>query len=267
MTVLIKYPHQTKEGNKDFFKRKNQELTDLDWAKWAGWFDTDGSFEVSRGRGVRKTIIRRNATLRLKDRQPIELFSKIFEGSLSYNEYKTITPQPYRKEYMAQVYTAKVCGEKAIWFTKNVFPYLIKEEKKDYAAKLLGYKPESKNFTNWTAAEITHYLATALEGDGSVQCRSSKKTKYLTIRIKSSDIQYLSDIKYITEKKLTLTSNLREHSTYKTRAGIKTKSELFIHCSQRNPDNLDFFQNLIKDNVMTLDRKKQRIQEFVTYIS
>ena len=258
MTILIKYPRQTKKNNEDFFKRKNQELTNLDWAKWAGWFDTDGSFGGPRDR---------NAQLRLKDRQPVELFSKTFEGSLCYSEYKTTTPEPYRKEYMAQVYKAKVSGEKAKWFTKNVFPYLIKEEKKDYAAKLLGYKPERKDFTNWTAAEITHYLATALEGDGSVQCRPSKTTKYLTIRIKSSDIQYLYNIKYITEKKLTVTSNLREHSTYKTQEGIKTKYELFIHCSQRSLNNLNFFQNLVKDNVMTLDRKKQKVQEFVTYVS
>ena len=44
MTVLIKYPRQTKEGNKVFFEKKDQELTNLDWAKWAGWSDTDGYF-------------------------------------------------------------------------------------------------------------------------------------------------------------------------------------------------------------------------------
>jgi len=44
MTVIIKYPKQENKTNKEFFKRKEQELTNLDWAKWAGWFDTDGCF-------------------------------------------------------------------------------------------------------------------------------------------------------------------------------------------------------------------------------
>jgi hypothetical protein len=40
---------------------------------------------------------------------------------------------------------------------------------------------------------------------------------------------------------------------------------LFIQCSRRNTENLDFLRSLLKYNVMTLDRKKERIQEFVTW--
>ncbi len=40
---------------------------------------------------------------------------------------------------------------------------------------------------------------------------------------------------------------------------------LFIQCSKRNTENLDFLRSLLKYNVMTLDRKKERIQEFVTW--
>ena len=61
---------------------------------------------------------------------------------------------------MAKVYTARLKAEKAVWFTKNVYPYLIKQEKKDYAAKLLGYRPESKPFEEWTPEEIKHYYGT-----------------------------------------------------------------------------------------------------------
>ena len=55
MTVLIKYPRVTKEVINDFIKRKNKELTSLDWAKWAGWFDTDGSFSI-RGKGKKDDL-------------------------------------------------------------------------------------------------------------------------------------------------------------------------------------------------------------------
>jgi len=274
MTILIKYPYQTKKRNKIFFEKKDQELTNLDWAKWAGWFDTDGSFTTFwiKKSEKSKSGWDKKARLNLKDRQPVELFSKIFETSLRYTTCKTITPlftpktgEPYRREYIANIYAAQLKGEKVRWFTKNVFPYLIKQEKKDYAATLLGYRPESKNFEDWTADEITHYLATAVDGDGHIHVRSGKKTKSLTMEITSSDVQYLSDIKYLAEDKLGLIFALRERSTYETQKEIKTGYRLNLYCSQKNPDNLPFFQNLAKDNVMTLDRKKQKIQEFMNY--
>ena len=81
--------------------------------------------------------------------------------------------------------------------------------------------------------------------------------------IKSSDVQYLADIKYLGEEKLGLVLKLSESATYKTKQGIKTKYRLNMYCSQKSPDNLPFFQNLLEDNVMTLDRKKQKVQEFV----
>jgi len=256
MTVLISYPRQTKERNKVFFEKKDKELTNEDWAKWGGWDDTDGWFTETAGS-------KEQTGLYLKDRQPVELFSKTFETSLCYKKSKTWTPEPYRKEYITTAYRVTLCAKKAIWFTKNVFPYLIKQAKKDYAAKLLGYRPESKDFTDWTPEEVKNYLATALEGDGTFQCYSGKKIKCLCTELKSSDIQYLCDVQNLANIKLGLVSRLREIGTYKTQEGIKTKYGLRINCSRRNPNNLGFFQSLVKDGIMTLDRKKQRVQEFL----
>ena len=118
MTVLIKHPYQTKEGNKVFLKKKDQELTDLDWSKWGGWFDTDGYITFNYNK--KNDHWQKRAGLKLKDRQPVELFSKIFETSLVYHESKTWTPEPYRKEYICKQYEAEIRGEKAVWFTKNV---------------------------------------------------------------------------------------------------------------------------------------------------
>jgi len=262
MTVLIKYPKQTKKGNEDFFKRKDQELTNLDWAKWGGRLDTDGFFstEKNRGRFYIKT------GLKLKDRLPVELFSKTFETSLSYLEHKTITPEPYRYEYIAKEYSARISGSKAIWFTKNVFPYLMKEEKKDFAEKLLGYRPESKHSTTWTDNETVHYLATAIEGDGSISVAGKKNSSIVTT-IMSSDKQYLANIQSLSKNKLGIASTLSVATTYKTQKGKKTKYRVRIYSSLRNLDNLPFFQNLVKDNVMTLDRKKQKVQQFVNCVS
>jgi len=252
MTVLIKYLAQSKERNKVFFEK--QKLINLDWAKWAGWFDTDGCFQ---------SVGNKLARLELKDRQPVELFSKIFETSLRCRTMKTITPEPYRYEYIINVHGAQLGGEKGKWFVKNIFPYLIKQEKKEYAATFLGYRPESKDFKDWTTDEVTYYLATAIEGDGCFSVRPWKTIKSIEIEIKSSDVQYLSDIKYLVEEKLGLVWNLHESATYETKKGIKTMYMLKLYCSRTNPDNLPFFQNLLEDNVMTLDRKKQKVQEFV----
>jgi len=260
MTVLIKYPVQTKERNKVFFEKKDQELTNLDWAKWGGWFVTDGCF--SKFLRKEKNFYQRDAKLSLRDREPVELFSKTFETSLTYNEWKTITPEPYRYEYMAKVYTARLKAEKAVWFTKNIYPYLIKQEKKDYAANLLGYRPESKDFADWTTDEVIYYLATAMEGDGGFRVRG-EKTICIDCQFASSDPQYLSDIKYLAEKKLGIIFKIAEGRTYETQKGIKTKYQLYIFGSQKNPNNIDFFKSLVKDNVMTLDRKKQKVQEFL----
>jgi len=265
MTILIKYPFQTKESNKVFFKKKDQELTNLDWAKWGGWFVTDGCFSKylrSDYKIKEKNFYHRDAKLSLRDREPVELFSKTFETSLTYNEWKTITPEPYRYEYMAKVYTARLKAEKAVWFTKNIYPYLIKQEKKDYAANLLGYRPESKDFADWTTDEVIYYLATAMEGDGGFRVRG-EKTICIDCQFASSDPQYLSDIKYLAEKKLGMILKIVEGRTYETQKGIKTKYRLCIYGSQKNPNNIDFFKSLVKDNVMTLDRKKQKVQEFL----
>ena len=261
MTILNKYPKQTKERNKVFFEK--QELTNFDGPKWGGWWDTDGSFsDYKRENKRKKPYMHKKAKLALKDRQPVELFSKTFETSLIYNEWKTTTPKPYKYEYIAKAYVAGLCAEKAVWFTKKVYPYLIKQEKKDFAAKLLGYRPESKDFADWTPQEVRNYLATALEGDGLFRVRG-EKTICIDGQLFSSDVQYLSDIKYLAEKKLGVTSTLSEKCTYKTEEGIKTKYKLGIYGSQKNPNNIGFFQSLVKDGGMTLDRKKQKVQEFV----
>ena len=266
VTVLISYPHQTKERNKVFFKKKDKELTNEDWSKEGGWFDTDGYFSTWIENKVTGAL-QLKVGLKLKDKQPVELFSKTFETALYYQTHKTVTPEPYRYEYIAKEYTAQLMGKKAVWFTKNVYPYLIKEEKKDYAAKLLGYRPESKDFADWTADEVIHYLATAIEGDGYVRCSLWKeKSKSLDIEISSSDVQYLSDIRYIADNKLGVVSTLSERITYKTQEGIKTKYGLYILCSRQRPNNLGFCQSLVKDGVMTLDRKREKIQEYVDYI-
>jgi hypothetical protein len=261
--IINKYPRQSKKRNEEFFNRKDQELTNLDWAKWAGWFDTDGCFSKHNHKTTKRWQLL--TTLKLRDKQPVDLFSKTFETSLVYSEFPTETPNG--NKYIAKVYQSGCTSAKATWFTENIFPYLIKEEKREFAAKLLGYRPKSKDFTTWTPAEVTQYLATVIEGDGYVRCFHNKYTISVAAEISSSDDQYLYNMIHLGANKLGLHAKVFKKGNYKTKKGKRTKFVLYISCSQTFPDNSTFFKSLVKDGVMTLDRKKEVVQEFVTWMN
>tara|TARA_R110002073_G_scaffold258870_1_gene421878 strand:+ start:98 stop:925 length:828 start_codon:yes stop_codon:yes gene_type:complete len=261
MTVIIKYPFQSKKRNKEFFKRKDQELTNLDWAKWAGWFDTDGCFV----KNPRKTELGYQlfVKLQLRDRQPTELFSDTFETSLVYQESNTVTPNGAK--YIAKMFKGTLSGPKATWFTENLSPYLIKEEKREYAGAVLEDTVRSKNFNTWTKDEVTNYLATVIEGDGSVEIKPSRNKKSINIVISSSDKQYLANLVSIAASKLNINCKFKKSKTYQTKRGTVTMYGLHIRCSKKNPENIDFLRSLLKYKVMTLDRKKEKIQGFVNW--
>jgi len=261
MTVIIKYPFQTKKRNKEFFKRKDQELTNLDWAKWAGWFDTDGCFTRQWNKSHKNYQL--FAKLQLRDKQPVELFSDMFDTSLVYQEGDTVTPSG--KKYISKMFKGTLSGPKATWFTENISPYLIKEEKREYAGALLEDTVRSKDFNTWTKDEVTRYLATVIEGDGSIQTKHTMNKRTIVIVISSSDKQYLANLVSIAASKLNINCKFRKAKTYQTKRGLVTMYVLYIRCCKRNPENINFFKSLLKYKIMTLDRKKEKIQEFVNW--
>ena len=264
MTVITKYPFATKKRNEDFFKRKDAQLTNLDWAKWAGWFDTDGCFTTFFHKKEKRYT--RTAEIRLKDRQPVELFSDTFETSLRYREFNTVTPDGGK--YIAKMFSSCLCGPKAEWFTENVSPYLIKEEKREFAGTLLEDTVSSKSFNTWTKDELTHYLATVIEGDGGIRNDSKLGSSMMSLKISisSSDPQYLANLISISASQLNIKARYKKIATYKNLKGVRHRYRLYILCSIKNPENLDFIRSLLKPGVMTLDRKKKVIQEFVDFV-
>ena len=264
MTVINKYPWATKKRNEDFFKRKDKELTNLDWAKWAGWFDTDGCFTTFYVKKQKRYT--RAAEIRLKDRQPVELFSDTFETSLRYREFNTVTPD--KRKYIAKMFGSSLCGPKAKWFTENVSPYLIKEEKREFAGLLIEDTVSSKSFNTWTKDELTHYLATVIEGDGGIRNDSKPGSSMMSckISISSSDPQYLANLISIGASQLNIKARYTKVATYKNLKGVRHRYKLYILCSMKNPENLDFIRSLLKPGVMTLDRKKEVVQEFIDFV-
>ena len=264
MTVITKYPFATKKRNKNFFKRKDAQLTNLDWAKWAGWFDTDGCFTTFYVKKQKRYT--RAAEIRLKDRQPVELFSDTFETSLRYREFNTVTPD--KRKYIAKMFGSSLCGPKAKWFTENVSPYLIKEEKREFAGLLIEDTVSSKSFNTWTKDELTHYLATVIEGDGGIRNDSKPGSSMMSLKISisSSDPQYLANLISIGASQLNIKARYTKVATYKNLKGVRHRYKLYILCSMKNPENLDFIRSLLKPGVMTLNRKKKLIQEFIDFV-
>lgn len=257
MAVIIKYPSQNKTKNKEFLKRKSKELISLDWAKWGGWFDTDGAFD-SQGR----------VRLSLADREAVELFSKTFETSMVYMEGKTITPEPYRKEYISKTYESSLRGEIAKWFAKNIAKFILIKKEKIF--KLVG-EPFLVDDTEWTDEEFIRYIATAYDGDGCFGIHNQKNTKNLyrlVIKLNSSNIEYLAIIKSQIEKRFkTPLISITEGRSYETRLGTKTKYCLSFYVSEDYDHDHPYinFLRVIKDH-MTLSRKKNKLIKLIELI-
>jgi hypothetical protein len=187
MAIIKKVKQKTKKELEQFINLKNLLTSNLEWCKWAGWMDTDGAIQVIKHKKDKANQIR--VSLGLRDKQPVELLSNFFETSLMYREFKTITPEPYRNEYIAKVYHTNIYGDKAFCITKNIYPYLLNDAKKQFAIKVLGYEPESKPLDDWTKEEFVSYFATVVEGDGGILLHQNKKSKRIRITIKSSTVE------------------------------------------------------------------------------
>ena len=245
MTILTKYPHQNKITSKEFFERKNKELTNLDWAKWGGWFDTDGCFF---SKGTHNVV-----SLKLKDKEPVELFCKTFETSFRYQEHDTITPNG--KFYVAKEFVGELRGPKAVWFTENVSKYIF--NKTTTVRELLNkhgisYMPYQHTFTK---DELMNYIVSALQGDGTFYDRN-KNTHY--IKLYSANINYLKFIQNELNKHDVIFGGPYPGLIYKTKNGIKTQFILSLTIKERQKA-IDFYENIIPKIEMTRKRENAMI--------
>jgi hypothetical protein len=142
--------------------------------------------------------------------------------------------------------------------------------KREYAGRLLGDPVRSKDFNTWTRDELTHYLATVIEGDGGIQVLSALtgNSKSCIMTISSNDKHYLASLVSISASRLNIISRFKKITrSYETKRGPVHMYKLYLQCSRRNTENLDFLKSLLQYNVMTLDRKKEKVQEFLTWMA
>lgn len=248
MTVLIKYPAQSKKRTEEWFKK--MKAKDINWAQWGGWFDSDGCFASYYSKKEKK--IKYSVSIKLKDRDPVEFFSKTFETSLCYREFNTTVPDG--RKYRAKVYVSELRGERAFWFADKIKKYILNKtnELEPFLTKQnIKYIPYSEQ---WNIDEWHAYIATLIEGDGSVvpsakviDVNSINKflLNYIKIEFKKlNDFDFTGP--YQTSKWLNKEKTVaRKNPKYDIRAGVTNKIKL-----------KEFIESILPH--MTMDRKRQK---------
>ncbi len=258
MTILVKYEKQSKETNKILFEKLNN-LTNLEWARWGGWFDSDGSFAYD------KKYHKISCTLALSDKSPVELFSKTFEATLTVNYKQNNYEKSVNKEVKAR-YRSSINGERALWFCQKIHPFVInKNNKLNELLKKFNINL-SNNYNNMNSSEFLSWLVSFVEGDGSFTMR--KKTNYPIAQITSNNNHLLN---YIRQR------CLNENIVSFNKVYLKQKEGLFKLSSKSNltafRKNGYIMQAMKKENLlnfydkilpfMSLDRKKDKILKHI----
>ena len=258
MTILVKYEKQSKETNKILFEKLNN-LSNLEWARWGGWFDSDGSFAYD------KKYHKISCVLALSDKSPVELFSKTFEATLTVNYKQNNYEKSVNKEVTAR-YRSLISGERALWFCQKIHPFVInKNNKLNELLKKFNINLSS-NYNNMNSSEFLSWLVSFVEGDGSFTMR--KKAKYPIAQITSNNNHLLN---YIRQR------CLDENIVSFNKVYLKQKEGLFKLSSKSNltafRKNGYIMQAMKKENLlncydkilpfMSLDRKKDKILKHI----
>ena len=112
MSIVIKYPTQSKENNELLFEKLNS-LNSLDWAYFGGWIDSDAYF-TSRSKAIGLGLI---------DRDVVEHFSKTFEVSLLAEQLRA---KYYKKGSIPKIcYRLSIAGPKVVYIANKAGPYVI----------------------------------------------------------------------------------------------------------------------------------------------
>lgn len=190
MTVIFKSKlYFTKRDEiKEFYEKEiDNNTSPTEWAYWAGWMDSDGSFSLSRN------IIE----LDLIDRNPCELFSKKFGGSL---RSKVLDPNLYKNRNPKTLYRANLTAQTAIEFSKRIHKYLLFKDNlcKNFLKKV---NIESDAVPNYECSDeiFIAWLTGFIEGDGTFGFTYGPNSKVYSPYINAAN-DSISLLKYIQQR-------------------------------------------------------------------
>lgn len=155
MSIVIKYPTQSKENNELLFEKLNS-LNSLDWAYFGGWIDSDAYF-TSRSKAIGLGLI---------DRDVVEHFSKTFEVSLLAEQLRA---KYYKKGSIPKIcYRLSIAGPKVVYIANKAGPYVIGKSEQLKNFLILHNNHSIFTLMKHTDAEFLHWLCAFFEGDGSI---------------------------------------------------------------------------------------------------
>lgn len=257
MTVLIKYPASSFKRNKEWVERMEEK--NINWAQWGGWFDSDGSFGKSYNK--QEKYMEFKVEFKLKDRDPVELFSKIFETSLRYDEYNTRTPNG--NKYVAKVFRAQLTSKRALWFANKIKKYIL--QKTEDLQRLLiesniTYKPYLEN---WNKEEWTSYITTLMEGDGSYNDRTKSRQCFFSLN--SSNLFFLQYIvKELKRHNILNFSNPCFSKEYTREDGTKS-NHYILYSIGKIKENKKVLESLLP--YMTMERKRHNVLKTLAWMN
>ena len=256
MTILIKYPNSSSKRNESWFKRMEEK--NINWAQWGGWFDSDGSF--GKAYNKQEKYMEFKIELKLKDRDPVELFSTIFETSLRYTEHNTKTPNGTK--YVAKYFRAQLTSKRALWFANKIKKYIL--QKTEDLQRLLiesniTYKPYLEN---WNKEEWKSYITTLIEGDGSYNDRNKSRQFF---SLNSSNLFFLQYIvKELKKHDILNFSNPLFTKEYTREDGTKS-NHYKLYSIGKMKENKKVLESLLP--YMTMDRKRQNVLKTLAWIN
>jgi hypothetical protein len=253
MTTVIKKPRQNEETNKILFE-KLDKLSNLEWAKWGGWFDSDGSFSFDKQKQLR-------AALQLSDKSPVQMFADTFEINLLSSNRRT----NYEKSTgtNSEKFSAYLTRARAVYFCKKVHPYII--NKNNHLNNVLAKANIKINdgYLTMSDEEFFVWLVSFMEGDG---CFAILRGKTPVCKISSNNKHLLNYIKNrCTKLKLVNFTDVylkqKAGTTYMSSTSnvLITRKDGYVLNVNKKSEIKPFYEKILP--YMTLDKKKQKVIE------
>jgi hypothetical protein len=248
--IIKKFGRMNDEQLDQLFKSLD-ERKDINWPYIAGWIDGDGFIGALNKQSY-------GITLKIVDKEPVEMLSELFKCSLSQAQMdkRAIFKSPPKRRYYVVIR-----GEKAIYLAKKIAPFIMEKTKNLY--KTLEYYGCNEKFPymELNNEDFINYLVGFSEAEGCFFC--SKELNNYNYCLANSNLNLLTylerRLKQLGFFKFKIRT-LRKEGFYFFNKNITDKI-VYKKTSYRLEMNgyalLDFY-NLIKDKLI-INRKKEKV--------
>jgi hypothetical protein len=256
MTNIIKKYEKMNNEQLDKLFKSIDERTDIDWPYIAGWIDGDGFIGKIGPRCY-------GISLKINDKEPVEMLSEIFKTSLSQEKMdkRPIFINPPKRRY----YT-NIRGKKVLYLAKKIAPFIMEKTKNLYKTlESLGCN-EKFSYMEHNDKDFISYLIGFTEAEGSFSVTKKKQYIYQLANTNYNLIKYLHkrlhEIGFFNFKIYKIGKEGYYFFNKKVTDKVVYRKNVY-RLFMGGYSLLDFY-NLIYSR-MKIDRKKQRVSDAINY--